>query len=440
MALTPEQKEEIKKKYFSASQDFDEDAVRNVIRERMATVSPVEKPKVGLGQKILNAGTKVANFFGAKGISEQFGADIARAKAPEAEKDFVEYPKMKEVVGSAIQTGANFLPGAGVGAKLGTKVAVGAGTGYAFDVGSGLQGGEAIKDSFKPGMGTVLGGAIGGAAGVVSNRIASRAERLAAKSKNYALDLVSPKATSKVSEQAIMQGRVSEPGLFKKAQITPSQRDMDLAKSVERFVSPKKTVLQNTDAIDKGIREINRGVKEYVTQNKVPFNMNQLKSQLNAGKEELKLVFASDKTAEKTYNAVVDEFMKHIEKGDTAGLFQARQSVDRIPAIKKLLDSQGLGENVKKEVVLTVRRMANRYISDLLPKGNPYKTALLNESRMIEALGNIAEKNRGMIGKNNLQILAQRYPLLKFAIGAAGAGIVGAAGLGLGGAIIGSTD
>lgn len=269
---------------------------------------------------------------------------------------------------------------------------------------------------------------------------ARKATKLATKTKEYALDLVSPKVSPDVAEQAIRQGRVTEPTLLRKAKILPSKTEQDLAEAVKEFVVPNKTVLQNTDAIDKGIRNINRGVKEYVTQHKVPFNANQLKSQLNAGKDELKLVFASDTTAEKTYNAVVDEFMKHVKSGDTIGLLDARQSVDKIPAIKKLLSSQGLGENVKREVVLTVRRMANQYISDLLPKGNAFKESLLKQSRMIEALENIAEKNRDVIGKNNLQILAQRYPMLKFAIGATAAGAVGAAGLGLGGAIIGSTD
>src|SRR3990167_1446691 len=117
---------------------------------------------------------KVADFFGAKGITEQFGADIARARAPEAEKGFVEYPKMKEVVGSAVQFGANFLPGAGVGAGLARKTAVGLGTGYAFDVGSQLQSGQ--EKPLTPGVGTVVGGALPGVgAGVgYANRVVRR--------------------------------------------------------------------------------------------------------------------------------------------------------------------------------------------------------------------------------------------------------------------------
>lgn len=114
--------------------------------------SPVSKPQ----QKIPLA-NKVSNFFGAKGITEQFGADIARAKAPEAEKGFVEYPTGKQVLGSAIQTGANLIPGAGKGLGLAAKTAVGAGTGYAFDVGSQLQSGQ--EKPLMPGAGTAIGGA-----------------------------------------------------------------------------------------------------------------------------------------------------------------------------------------------------------------------------------------------------------------------------------------
>jgi hypothetical protein len=135
-------------------------------------------PTKSTGQKILDAGTSVANFFGAKGISEQFGADIARARAPEAEKNLVSYPSMKSVLGSALQTGANFVPGTGVGAGLTRKVATGAATGYAMDVGSKLQ--TNTEKPFTPGLGTAIGGAlpIAGALTRTSN-IASTAKKAA---------------------------------------------------------------------------------------------------------------------------------------------------------------------------------------------------------------------------------------------------------------------
>jgi len=115
---------------------------------------------------------KVANFFGAKGITDQFGADIARARAPKEQRDFVEYPSEREVVGSAAQFGANFIPGAGVGANLSTKIGVGAATGYAFDVGSKLQDkSKTVGQSLTPGLGTAIGAAVPVAGKLISEGV-----------------------------------------------------------------------------------------------------------------------------------------------------------------------------------------------------------------------------------------------------------------------------
>lgn len=105
-----------------------------------------------LGQKILDTGTDISNFFGGKGVADEFGATIARAKAPENQKNAVDFPTMKEVVGSDIQLGANLIPGAGPEAGLATKVALGGATGAAFDLGNKLQNPDA-----KVGAATAVG-------------------------------------------------------------------------------------------------------------------------------------------------------------------------------------------------------------------------------------------------------------------------------------------
>ena len=106
----------------------------------------------------------VTKFVGAEGIKEQYGASIARQKLKmEGKEDvanFVENPSLKKVVGSAIQTGANFIPGAGTGSSLLAKTALGAGTGYAMDVGANLQLDRDVPRSLQPGIGTVVGGAL----------------------------------------------------------------------------------------------------------------------------------------------------------------------------------------------------------------------------------------------------------------------------------------
>src|SRR3990167_911706 len=114
------------------------------------------RPQKSFEQKALDVGTGVSTFFGGKGISELVGATIAKAKAKPEEKQFVEFPKGREVAGSAVQLGANFLPGAGIGASLGRKAIVGAGTGLGMDIGSKLQKGETPT----PGIGTAVGGAL----------------------------------------------------------------------------------------------------------------------------------------------------------------------------------------------------------------------------------------------------------------------------------------
>lgn len=67
----------------------------------------------------------------------------------------------REIVGSAISTGALFVPGAAKGASLGAKMAVGGTTGYGLDVGAKLQDKEKpVGEALKPGIGTVVGTAI----------------------------------------------------------------------------------------------------------------------------------------------------------------------------------------------------------------------------------------------------------------------------------------
>lgn len=252
----------------------------------------------------------------------------------------------------------------------------------------------------------------------------------------FATEYAMPKATAKTAEAGVEQGRLVEPGIFSKGKLTPTPHDMEVGDSIAGIVSSKATTAQNIDAIRLALRDINAGVRAVIAERKVPFNRAQLRAQLETAKSDLNLVFASDATAEKIYNAVSDAFLGSLKKGDTLGLFDARQTFDQLPAIKKLLETSSLGENTRREIVLAVRRAANEYIAKQLPANNPYKAAMLKETRMLEALGNIAEKASTEIGKNKIQLLTNDYPILKYVAG----GLVGAGGVGVGGALINSTD
>jgi hypothetical protein len=149
MAILKMTSEEYKTKYGQAP------GLPNVTQQTQTPTSITPTSKKTFGQKVMGVAKGITDFVGAKGISEQFGADIARAKVPEAQKNLVQYPTQREVTGSAIQTAANLIPGVGKGASLGVKALVGAGTGYAMDVGSKIQNNQAKP--MTPGVGTAIG-------------------------------------------------------------------------------------------------------------------------------------------------------------------------------------------------------------------------------------------------------------------------------------------
>lgn len=386
-------------------------------------------------------------------------SDINIAK--EARQGYVsDLPTNKQVIGSAARLATTLAGGSlakGATSLTGAKNATGVISGIVRGTGAGaitgategaLQGAglameenKSTEDILKSGaFGGVLGGVTGGVLGGVTGGITGAINKSKQAAETFSTKLASVPLTNKEKVNAIYQGRISDPKLLSQAEVQFSKRDEQLGQAIKDIVKPKDTLSGNINSIKTKVSEINNGVKEYVASNKVPFNTNQLSTQLNKGKEDLSLVFASDDAAEKTYNAVTKAFMNTIKNKDTAGLMEARQNFDKLPAIKKLLESDKLGENARKEIVLAVRKSANDYIASLLPDGNVYKNALKQETLMLEALGNIADKSTGIIGKNKLQLLTAEYPLLKWIIGGTATGLVGGAGVGVGSAIIGSTN
>lgn len=117
-----------------------------------------------LGKALMTGANAVTDFVGARGIAEQYGSSMARTglniSGNKEAAQLVGNPSLKKVVGSAIQTGANFIPGAGAGTSLLTKVGAGLATGYAFDVGNDLQQGKSTREVLTPDAGTVVGGMV----------------------------------------------------------------------------------------------------------------------------------------------------------------------------------------------------------------------------------------------------------------------------------------
>lgn len=196
---------------------------------------PVSIPAKETKKPLLN---RVASFLG----MEKFGQGIGQA-AFQLTPEYRNLTKMleegkitpdqfeeiatggltnKEVLGSAIQTGATFIPGAGQGVKLGTKVALGAGTGYAFDVGGNLQQNKQGAEVLKPGMGTLIGGGL-----PILGRITGLDKGLGKASQNAStkLEQINERLTPVEKQNLAKQGKgVSEYLARKKIIGTPETR------------------------------------------------------------------------------------------------------------------------------------------------------------------------------------------------------------------------
>ena len=235
---------------------------------------------------------------------------------------------------------------------------------------------------------------------------------------------------------------------FKKAKVKPTAHDNRVAESAAPYLTKDTSpmgIQKNIDNMRAGVARTNAGVREMIANNKVPFNENQLRSRLATAKEDSKLLFAGDTSSEKAYDAIIDEYVKFVNKGnkDTLGLFDSRQSFDsyirtKLPnAFKKDATGQFLDprDNIRVNAFLDVRRAANEYVAELLPPNNPYIKALKDESYVLDAIGRVSSKNKAMFTETRLQSIIEEYPILKYFIGGTiGGGIVA------GGALVGSTD
>jgi len=214
-----------------------------------------EKQVKSFGQKVLDAGTSVANFVGAKGIQEKIGADFAKSSAKdtptataEQQRSFIEEPTVKERIGSVIQTGANFIPGAGKGLGLLAKTAIGAGTGLAFDAGSNLQNKSSITEALTPGVGTAVGGALP-VAGAVIKPVAKIVGRLF-KGLGSGLSGVSTDTIEKIVSNPETAQKVSD-------RLAKSGNNKILEENTKKIVNGVSTIKREaSDAFSKGLDEL----------------------------------------------------------------------------------------------------------------------------------------------------------------------------------------
>lgn len=257
---------------------------------------------------------------------------------------------------------------------------------------------------------------VGKAAGALRNkRLASQAIKKTAPVLN--------KAQEQIAKQA---GRVYK-SFFGKVKLTPSPRDIETAKTVEKLITsgdPFKNIERVRTAIAKTDNTIQQGIKK----NNVPVYKNRLRIALLQAKEESRVVFGSDKMLESAYDSVVDEMMRQADKADDLSkLFQARKNFDSVIKQKfPKLFSNLTSDAPRTNAVLDVRRAANDFIANHLPKDSIFRTLLHKENLMFEAIRNIAARSP-KIGTSAVGRFLKK-PLVRYGAGAIGAGTAFEAG------------
>jgi len=179
-------------------------------------------------------------------------------------------------------------------------------------------------------------------------------------------------------KDAFVEGRTKTVG--KKQDIITTPQQQRQAEALQPLVESGELKMskdglptpEQRDVIIQRVEQLNQGVKQMVSnpKNNQSFVKKQLRQVLEDTKKDSSVIFASDPNIEKVYNALIEEAYKSVKTNNVEGLLEARQSFDKLPAVKKLLDGlQGAtGENLKREAVLNIRRGMNNFAADLLDK------------------------------------------------------------------------
>lgn len=166
MAFTPEELQIIE---YGRSNGKSKEETQRALEKYRASKAPVATdtpPQKSFMDKVTGGAKAVTDFLGLGSTTDVLGRAIARTDVGakltgtdvEANKEYIPAPNKKELAGAALQTGA-VAAGLGVTgpASLLGKAAVGAGLGYAFDIGQDMAQNKPVEDIIKPGMSAAVG-------------------------------------------------------------------------------------------------------------------------------------------------------------------------------------------------------------------------------------------------------------------------------------------
>jgi len=247
--------------------------------------------------------------------------------------------------------------------------------------------------------------------------------RLASQITQDALNITKPTLRLKEKTAAIEAGRGEVSRLTRETTLQPSAIDIKIAKLVEDVVRPSNNFVQNIDAVRGKIESASEDIGTKLRGNNTIFNRNQVRSMLNETKEESRVIFGTDKVLEKNYDAVIDEFMRVLDKHPKTleGMWAARKEFDIVMKKKfpNVFEKFG-GDTVRSNAILDVHKAANDFIGQKLPEGSAFREELLEISNMFTARKNIARSAADLVDVrlvDKVMTVIRANPITSFATG-----------------------
>lgn len=326
------------------------------------------------------------------------GSNLAKLPGQIGDAAVTSLPVLGSVGGALAGGAAGLAVGGPVGAWAGGSLGAGAGAGLGTFAQNAIRGNNLGQDvgsnTLTYGALDAVGGPILSAAGKatgaitqnISKTLAEKVPLLASKlptSFSDALEIVRPKITPSLEQQAFNEGRVGKQGLITGAPIAPSASETKMAEAIQPMIDDGRITAAQAKSdpaavkatINQEVHGINQGVKGLLNEPRfnVPFNGAQLDKYLQSAKSGNKVLFGGDATLEKAYDTVIDEFKTYVKTKNVAGLFDARQEFDnfirnKYPAVFKpnKLGVINPADNVKQNALLDIRTAANEMVADLL--------------------------------------------------------------------------
>lgn len=357
----------------------------------------------------------------------------------------------KQVIGSAIQTGASII-GAGslagktskvVGAKTfgqGLKIGAKEGIKTGASFGAVTGGAQALQDDSSAegvlkgiAMGGVIGGVTGGVLGAVGGGISGKLAQKTASKKNFVRDLVTPELGKKDNISAIKTGKVKEAtSLAGKRDITGTVRNIDdIERQVQKVpgISADNTHLMNANLVHKEIGNVANSLEQQL-KGKGSFTPKEFDKYFKGVKNEIadNPLLVGD--AQATATKILSRFEKLVkENGYTPeGLLKARKQLDSwIKSLKGESVFDPKTENALSIALRGIRQGGNDFLAQRVPDV-AVKDLLTQQSNLYDAIETIAPK-AAKEGENAFKRWVKSNPgkvkIVKYGSTAVGAGWLG---------------